>query len=246
MEIVYSTYSYEYERTKNGFIVHPNKIRSKIFKVNYLNVTRTGQSTTRVSSGQPTGKTSSTSRGNYSSTRESSTQSTLAASNIQTESTVDFWSEIKTVIATIIGTGEGKSVVVSPQSGLIVVRAYPSELRKAQQFLQAAEIIMQRQVIIEAKIIEVELRDGYQQGINWASLSDSGNTLIGQTGGGSILTDGASGIKGNSGNLDPNNFSQLAGNTVSAFGGMFTLAVNSGNFRVFFEFLETQGNMQVL
>jgi MSHA biogenesis protein MshL len=106
---------------------------------------------------------------------------------------------------------------------------------------------MQRQVILEAKIIEVELKDGYQQGINWADLSKSGNTLIGQTGGGTLLQgDGLSGIAGNTGNLDPNNFSQVAANAVSAFGGMFTMAVKSGNFAAFFEFLQTQGNMQVL
>lgn len=245
MDMVYSIYGYEYERTKNGFIVHPNKIQSRIYTVNYLNVTRSGQSATRVSSGQPSERGSSSSSD---STNESSSQSVLAASNINTESTADFWSEIKASVGTVIGTGDGKSVVISPQAGLIIVRAYPSELRKVEEFLVAAEIIMQRQVILEAKIIEVELKDGYQQGINWASLSDSGNTLIGQTGGGSILgsAEGVSGIAGNTGNLDPANFNQLAGNTVSAFGGMFSLAVNTGNFTAFFEFLETQGNMQVL
>jgi MSHA biogenesis protein MshL len=137
-------------------------------------------------------------------------------------------------------------VVVSPQSGLIIIRGYPSELRMAENYLSSAELIMQRQVILEAKIIEVELKDGYQQGINWADLSNSGNTLAGQTGGGTLLQDGVSSIAGNTGNLDPGNFSQLAGNAVSAFGGMFTLAVKSGNFAAFFEFLQTQGNMQVL
>jgi len=249
MEIAYDVYGFEYEKTKNSYIVHPNKIRSKMFKVNYLNVTRTGQSATRVSSGQPTERSSSSRSSNRSSsTNRSTSQSVLAASNIKTESKVDFWSEVEASIAAIIGTGEGKSVVVSPQPGLIIVRAYPSELRQVEEFLQTAELIMQRQVIIEAKIIEVELRDGYQQGINWADLSDSGHTLLGQTGGGTILgsPNTLSGISGNTGNLDPSNFSQLAGTATSAFGGMFSLAINTGNFRAFFEFLETQGNMQVL
>ncbi len=246
MEIAYNTYGYEYEKIINGFIVHPNKIQSKIFKINYLNVTREGQSATRVSSGQPTESSNTSSTGSSGSTRQTSSQSILAASNIKTESKLDFWAEIEAAIGAIIGSDEGKSVIISPQSGLIIIRAYPSELRKAQDFLQSAEIIMQRQVILEAKIIEVELKDGYQQGINWASLSDSGNTLLGQTGGGTLLQDGSSIIGGNTGNLDPSNFSQLSGNAVSAFGGMFTLAVKSGNFAAFFEFLETQGNMQVL
>lgn len=248
MQMAYDIYGYEYEKTGVGYIVHPNKLQSRIFRVNYLNVVRQGQSETRVSSGQPTDKSNTSSSDESNTTTSSTSQSTLAASNIKTASTSDFWLELQTATEAIVGNDEGRNVVVSPQSGLIVVRAYPAELRKVQQYLQSAELIMQRQVILEAKVLEVELNDGYQQGINWANLSDSGNTLTGQTGGGSLLSspDGLSSISGNTGNLDPSSFAQVAGNAVSAFGGMFTLAVNSGNFTAFFEFLETQGNLQVL
>ena len=126
------------------------------------------------------------------------------------------------------------------------MRALPSELRKVAQYLGSAESVMQRQVIIEAKIIEVELNDSYRQGINWASLSNSGKVLTGQTGGGTLLSDGVSEIAGQTGVLNPNAFSQINNTATSAFGGMFTLAINTGNFRAFFELLETQGNLQVL
>lgn len=245
MEMVYEIYGYEYEKNASGFMVRPNKIQSKIFQVNYLNISRSGQSETRVSSGQPTEK-NSLSSGNANAMTRSTSQSVLAGSNIKTNSHVDFWLEIKDTVVALIGDGEGRGVVVSPQSGLVVVKAFPDELRKVQRYLESAEKIMQRQVILEAKIIEVELKDGYQQGINWASLDEGGEVLSGQTGGGSLLQNGVSEISGNLGNLDPNNFVQLFGNAVSAFGGMFTLAVNSGDFTAFFEFLKTQGNMQVL
>ena len=245
MDMVYNIYGYDYEQTANGFIVHPNKIQSRIFKINYLNVTREGQSATRVSSGQPTEKSNTSSSRNLSTTQRKS-QSVLASSNIKTESKLDFWSEIQAAIESIIGKDENKSVVISPQSGLIIIRAYPAELRKAQEFLHSAEIIMQRQVILEAKIIEVELKDGYQQGINWAKLSSNGEVLVSQTGGGTLLDNGVSEIADNTGNLDPNAFSKLTASAVSAFGGMFSVAVNTGSFAAFFEFLETQGNMQLL
>jgi len=246
MEAAYDTYGYEYEKKNHGFIVHPNKIQSKMFKINYLNVTREGQSSTSVSSGQPT-ETDNTKKNSNGTTNRDKTTSTRAASSITTESRLDFWKEIKHSVESIIGTGDGRGVVVSPQSGIIIVRGFPAEIRMVKNYLSSAQLIMQRQVILEAKIIEVELKDGYQQGINWADLSNSGNTLIGQTGGGTLLQEaGTSGIAGNTGNLDPSNFSQVAGNAVSAFGGMFTMAVKSGNFAAFFEFLKTQGNMQVL
>ena len=240
MDVVFNIYGYDYEKSAKGFIVHPNKIQSRMFKMNYLNVTREGSSATRVSSGQPSEKSTSSSSENLATTQKRS-QSTLAASNITTASKLDFWSEIQLAIESIIGKDENKSVVISPQSGLIIIRAYPGELRKAEEFLQSAEIIMQRQVILEAKIIEVELKDGYQQGINWAKLSSNGEVLYSQTGGGTLLDD-----VGSSGSLDPNNFTQLADGAVSAFGGMFSIAANTGSFSAFFEFLETQGNMQIL
>ncbi|HEX5635702.1 MAG TPA: pilus (MSHA type) biogenesis protein MshL, partial [Gammaproteobacteria bacterium] len=247
MEVAHDVYGYEYERTKTGFIVRSNQLQSKIFKVDYLNVSRAGQSETRVSSGQLTKSTKSTSSTSDNSTTENQSRTTMAASQIKTESSSDFWMEIKNSIEAIIGKeGEGKSIVVSPQSGLVIVRALPSELRKVAQYLGSAEDVMQRQVILEAKIIEVELSDGYRQGINWASLSDSGKVLAGQTGGGTLLTEGVSEIGGNTGVLNPGGFTQINSTATSAFGGMFTLAVNTGNFRAFFELLETQGNLQVL
>ena len=246
MEIAHEVYGYEYERSKTGFVVRSNQLQSRIFKVDYLNVSRAGQSETRVSSGQLTKSSKSTNNtSNNSTTDQSST--TQAASHIKTESNSDFWLEIKNSIETILGKAEeGKSVVVSPQSGLVIVRALPSELRKVAQYLGSAESVMQRQVILEAKIIEVELSDGYRQGINWASLSDSGKVLTGQTGGGTLINEGISEISGNTGVLNPGGFTQINSTATSAFGGMFTLAVNTGDFRAFFELLSTQGNLQVL
>ena len=249
MDVAHEVYGYEYERTKTGFVVRSNQLQSKIFKVDYLNVSRTGQSETRVSSGQLTESNTKKSSGSGSdnSSTQNQSRSTMAASQIKTASNSDFWLEIKQSIEAIIGKPEdGKSVVVSPQSGLVIVRAQPSELRKVAQYLNSAESVMQRQVIIEAKIIEVELSDGYRQGINWASLSDSGKVLAGQTGGGTLLSEGVSEIAGNTGVLNPNAFTQINNTATSAFGGMFTLAVNTGNFRAFFELLATQGNLQVL
>jgi MSHA biogenesis protein MshL len=185
MEAAYNTYGYEYEKTDHGFIVHPNKIQSKMFKINYLNVTREGESSTQVSSGQPT-ETDNTKKNSNGTTNSAKSTSTRAASSITTETKLDFWGEIKNSLQNIIGTGDGKGVVVSPQSGLVIVRGYPADIRMARKYLTSAQLIMQRQVILEAKIIEVELKHGYQQGINWADLSNSGNTLIGQTGGGTL------------------------------------------------------------
>jgi MSHA biogenesis protein MshL len=125
----------------------------------------------------------------------------------------------------------------------------PSELRDVAQFLNTTQDVVERQVILEAKIIEVELSDGFRSGINWAALGEPGRgkTITGgQTGGGTLFDTGVSDISGNTGNLDPSNLSQIAGNVASAFGGVFSLALNLNDFTAFIELLETQGNVQVL
>ena len=106
---------------------------------------------------------------------------------------------------------------------------------------------MQRQVILEAKILEVELSDEFQSGINWAAVI--GNATIGQTGGGTAVGPfgtGLSDIGGQTGNLDPAAFSAISGNLASAFGGIFTLAIDRADFKAFIELLQLQGNVQVL
>lgn len=244
MEVVRDVYGYDYEKTKTGYSVFPNSMRTRIYTMNYLNVNRSGGSQMRVSSGQVTESVSGS--GDTTSTSQS-----VSGSNINTESESNFWAELKDSLAALIGNKEGRNVVVSPQSGMVVVRAMPHELRAVEKFINKTQKFVQRQVIIEAKILEVELNERFQTGINWAALntSNSGNrTLAGQTGGGTIFGgSGVTGLAGNTGILDPSSLSQVTSTATSAFGGMFSLALNVGNdFSAFIELLKTQGDVQVL
>jgi MSHA biogenesis protein MshL len=110
---------------------------------------------------------------------------------------------------------------------------------------------MNRQVILEAKIVEVQLKDGFQSGINWAGIANKNGKsyTVGQVGGGTSLGNtGLSEIAANTGNLNPTTgiFSPISGTNSSAFGGVFTLAVQANNFAAFFELLKTQGDLNVL
>lgn len=243
MEVVRDVYGYDFEQTKTGYSVFPNTMRTRIFTMNYLNVNRTGDSKMTVSSGQVT--ESVTGSGATASKSQS-----ISGSSINTESKSDFWNELKASLSALVGNKEGRNVVISPQSGMVVVRAMPHELRAVEKFINKTQSFVQRQVIIEAKILEVELNERFQTGINWSQLKTSGNNngVISQTGGGSIFGgSGVTNITGNSGNLNPSALSQIAGSTASAFGGMFSLALNAGsNFSAFIELLKTQGDVQVL
>lgn len=65
---------------------------------------------------------------------------------------------------------EAASVIVNAETGIISVRATARQHEKIQEFLDQVTASARRQVMIEATIVEVELNNGYQQGINWSRL----------------------------------------------------------------------------
>jgi MSHA biogenesis protein MshL len=101
-------------------------------------------------------------------------------------------------------------------------------------------------VILEAKIVEVELNDAYQAGINWtAVLKDGGKTYtIGQSsppGGFDVnpLTPLGTPV-----NVAPGN--PISGFVNSALGGAITIAADFPDFNAFIELLGSQGRTRVL
>tara|TARA_R110000782_G_scaffold250847_8_gene338293 strand:- start:3635 stop:5380 length:1746 start_codon:yes stop_codon:yes gene_type:complete len=246
LEAARDVYGYEFISTAYGFQVLPGRLRARIYQINYLNIERSGSSQTSVSSGSLT-----QGGGGSSADGATSSNNNVLGTNIRTNQTLNsFWLELQDSVQIIVGTGEGRSVVVNPQSGVVVVRALPNELREVEAYLQATQLIVQRQVVLEAKFIEVRLNEGYQSGINWSSLLKPGNNSItaSNIGGGTVLVgeSGMSGIAGNTGDLDPDSFSAVSGAAASAFGGVFSLALDFGDFTAFIELLKTQGNVQVL
>lgn len=244
METVRNVYGYEYKRTTGGFEVLPATLRSQVFKLDYLNVQRAGLSRVRVSSGQVTAAQNG---GNGGQGGGQQTE-TVSGSEVNTKSDSDFWAELQAALTAIVGQEEGRKVVLNPQSGILVVRAMPTELRAVEEYLDATQAVIKRQVILEAKILEVELSDGFQSGINWAAIGkNNGDSVVaGQFGGSSIFSNGASNLRGQSDALNPNNLAGVRSDMANAFGGMFAMSLNFGDFTGFMEFLKTQGDVHVL
>jgi MSHA biogenesis protein MshL len=135
-------------------------------------------------------------------------------------------------------------------------------MRNVENFLKAMQAVVERQVMLEAKILEVQLSDGYQTGVNWSAFRSGGNTRV--SGGvaqpgtvlsttGPIVT-GATGIAldaaGNITSVVSPAASALAGSNLINFpsgpAGLFGLAFQNANFAALINFLETQGGVQVL
>ena len=60
------------------------------------------------------------------------------SSRISTSSKSEFWVELAEAVRGLVGKGEGRSVITSPQAGIMAVRGMPDELRQVEKFLKAA------------------------------------------------------------------------------------------------------------
>jgi MSHA biogenesis protein MshL len=238
-DLVAELYGYEIERKRNIYRIYPSGMRTETFAINYLLMTRDGSTQTSITSGgvsQESGNNSSSSNsqngfsGNSSNSGSNNGNSNGSGSNsngtsIYTRTETDFWAELLATLESMLGDGEGKSVMVTPQAGLVTVRAMPKEIRAVKAFLDVSEEIIQRQVILEARIIEVALDDGYQQGINWGQiLANSGST-----------------------DFQFSNTAGVIGNSLSAaLGNVTSLSFVNKDFSGVLSLLSTQGNVQVL
>ena len=234
LNAVRDAYGYDFEQKPYGYEILPPTLQSRVFHINYLNVDREGVSSTSVSSGEISETTNDSGTGNNTSSTSSQTSETLKSTNIRTQSSAAFWAKLANTLKTLVGDGKDRSVIVDPVSGIAVVKAMPTELRDVQDFLDKAQLSLHQQVLIEAKILEVQLSDGYANGIRWDTF-----------GGGFSGTMETSTNKV-TGSLQPADFSSLVNQSTSLVGGVFSLGANFNNFTAVLQMLRLQGSVHVL
>src|SRR3989338_584933 len=244
LEAIRELYGYDYKMDGSRIYIQPITLQTRIFQGNYLTGQRRGDSSLQVSSGTASATTGTVATAGTTATTGTSVSGS-SSSNVSMTFDTDFWTELKASLTAIVGTEKGRSIVISPMSGVIVVRAMSDELRNVAAYLKASQISIERQVIIEAKIVEVRLSDGFQSGVNWAAfkqpvLGNIPNSALsaGQVGAVTILPQTAADV------------GAAAGTTAALASGMtgslFGLAFQTNNFAALISFLESQGNVQVL
>ncbi len=249
LESIRDVYGYDFKIEGRRIIIYAPTLQTRIFTVNYPNSQRVGSSELRVSSGgsQSSGGSGGGNGGSATGAASGGSTQQIESSRVSTSSKTDFWSELSGAVKGIVGGGEGRSVITSPQAGIMAVRAMPEELRQVDKFLKAAQIAVERQVMLEAKLVEVELRDGFQSGVNWGAFA---------AGADGMLAAGVLGTSVASSSLSGANLLLQGGNTtisgvvsapsVATAGGLFGLALQTNNFGAVLGFLETQGDVQTL
>ncbi|MGP1609675.1 MAG: type II secretion system protein GspD, partial [Burkholderiales bacterium] len=137
--------------------------------------------------------------------------------------------------ATLQQTDVGKDVIVNPMSGTITVLATDKQHELIQRHMDSVINAMQRQVLIEATIVEVQLSNSYQGGIDWGRISGSGGISFAQNLLGTTLS-GPLGTPPVAFGTSTAPFAQLAFNQNNARPGDIQFAINLlqqfGNTRV--------------
>jgi len=114
---------------------------------------------------------------------------TSVKGNISQKSETDktaynFWDALEKSIEKIVGAAAGtqsavqQTFMVNRLTGAIIVTGTKRTLEKVETYLNTIRNVMNRQVLVEAKIIEVTLSDGLKFGINWSYVL---NTRDGQS-----------------------------------------------------------------
>jgi MSHA biogenesis protein MshL len=245
MEYARDAFGYDYTRTGSAFTVYSETMQARVFRVNYLDVKRTGKSRISVSSGQLTERSGDGGAGSGA----SGSTGTVAASGIETESDSNFWVDIEATVRTLVPEGNGRKLIVNPAAGLVVARAMTSELRAVESYLRTLQANLTRQVILEAKIVEVGLNENFQAGINWNVIStdsDGNSSAVGQFGGAGVFDDGSNTSSGAPITVDPTTGAMGVPVSPTAIGGAITAVLGIGDFNAVIEMLQGQGDVQVL
>jgi MSHA biogenesis protein MshL len=262
LDTIREIYGYEYKVQGNRILIQPLTMQTRLFVINYLFNQRKGKSEVRVSSGAISDSAGGSTAGTTAATStgpQGVTTQNLQSSKIETSYEMNFWTDLTSGVRAIIGSADGRNVIVNAESGVVLVRAMPSELREVDNFLHTMQGVVSRQVLLEAKIIEVQLSDTFATGINWGAFHSGSNTRIA----GGVLQPGTAlspqGPLSTFTSIGPDGqplanslFRSDPASPGSLFAGaavpgtIFGLAFQTANFAALLNFLETQGELQVL
>lgn len=188
---------------------------------------------------------------------------------ISTSTSTDFWSDLETAISNLIGvassgggapastslfggstagsrnqstvTEEGKRVLVQPLTGMVIVTAFPHELDTVEKYINEAQEILRREVIIQVQFLEVVLNKGFQYALDFNTFGQQANNLF--TGSGAFAGT-ADGLLG-SDNTQAGEF--LAGDFgIEGISNPLQFSTNFTDFDAVFRLLQTRGTTQVI
>ena len=182
-----------YRHRDGVLVVEPDAPVLRSYRIDYVNVVRDVRSSSSTATQVSAGGEGQASLGNNSST------------DIDSLSSNRFWETIAAAVRAIVHDesdtgaggeavedhpnpdgvaarpGTGAVVIANPEAGILLVRATDRRHREVRAYLDDVLASARRQVLIEATIVEVELSDRYQAGVDWSRLARNGGVGVDQS-----------------------------------------------------------------
>lgn len=218
LEYILEPLDYTFKIEDKTIYVSKPKLETKIFSLNYVALKKIGVSSVVGSAG---GGASSTTGGG----------SEYKSVEVKTETEADIWKNIEDNLKTMLSK-DGK-VVVNRQALMVLVTDYSKNLKHIDTFLGAVEGSLHKQVMIEAKIVEVQLTDSTREGVNWQFIEGRIGEFL---------------VSGKQVFLNPNIIAAPSTKAVATT-PYFRLFVGNQHLNIentFLDLLKTQGNINVV
>ncbi|MBI5050799.1 MAG: pilus (MSHA type) biogenesis protein MshL [Nitrospirae bacterium] len=152
----------------------------------------------------------------------------ITAKSASDKVSFQFWDAIESSLKTLLpapAAGEAaakSSFTINRMASTIMVTASKKEMERVENFIANLQKVLNRQVLIEARIIEVQLSDSLKYGIDWSVVRNWQG--IGRF------------------ELKASNFKDI----VSSSGAAFQIGVTGSNFTSILNALQTQGDVKTL
>jgi len=195
---------------------------TRIFSLQYVNLKRTGSSSTSASIGTSGGLVTGTTAGTTGTTGTTGGGGGGGSTAVNTSTETDLWKDVEAGVTKLLSPA-GK-MVVDKQGGNILVTDLPKFLDRIGSFLESVEGSVQRQVLIEARIVEVTLTGEYRFGLDWGAI-----VQMAALRGASAISPG-----------------KIIAQSIAPAAGGFQIGVVSTDFRALLDTVSTQGELNVI
>lgn len=175
-----------YEISGDNISIRPDTPFVRVYRVDYVNLTREATTSSSVSTQIATTSTEAGGGGGGGGGGDAGGNN--STTTVTSSSTYPFWDTLLENVRKLVsgsGTFEGldddETVIANASNGVLMVRATGAQHEEVQRYLDEVKAASRRQVLIEATIVEVQLSDGYQAGIDWQALATGAGWSVAQS-----------------------------------------------------------------
>ncbi len=166
-------------------IVEPDKPYLQTYRIDYVNLTRSSKSSNSIATQIASTGQSAVAGGSGSSSASSGSGSSSgnnSVTEVSSHSENPFWETLRSNITALLGLNADKTagesaVIINRASGMLTVRATQRQQQRVRSYIGMLMDNAQRQVLIEATVVEVQLKNDYQLGVDWSRLADRATGL---------------------------------------------------------------------